>query len=171
MYIKETNQNVFKELHAPCFEELIEQITPPLQSRRAVLLVDLLFMYKEIFRNNDYELYDSYTTQKLKNRLINYYGSKISFAEGESNKPFVFSSWLSLADAINTAAMYKQLLKDNYELILPASLKQVFTLLYNGGNEHKILSIMQHIINLKSRARKRMPKHVGLGMSLKNSLR
>ena len=73
-------------------------------------------MYKETFKNNDYELYDSYTTQKLKNGLMNYYGSKISFAEGKSNKLFVFSSRFSIADAINTAAMYKQLLKDQ-ELI------------------------------------------------------
>lgn len=41
---------------------------------------------------------------------------KLVLLEGESNKPFVFSSRLSIADVTNTAAMYKQLLKDQ-ELI------------------------------------------------------
>ena len=39
-----SNQNVFKELQESCFEELIEQITWRLQSGRALLLVDLLYM-------------------------------------------------------------------------------------------------------------------------------
>ena len=42
LYIKETNQNLFKELHESCFEELIEQIAPRLQSGRAILVDDLL---------------------------------------------------------------------------------------------------------------------------------
>lgn len=41
---------------------------------------------------------------------------KLVLLEGESNKPFFFSSRLSIADATNTVAMYKQLLKDQ-ELI------------------------------------------------------
>lgn len=41
---------------------------------------------------------------------------KLVLLEGESNKPFVFSSRLSITDATNTVAMYKQLLKDQ-ELI------------------------------------------------------
>ena len=55
--------------------------------------------------------------------------------------------------------------------IIPASLKQLLTLLCNRANQHKILSIAQNIIKLKSRARKQMAKHVGLGVSLKDSLR
>ena len=42
---------------------------------------------------------------------MNYYRSKINFAEGESNKCFIFSSRLSIADAISTAAMHEKLLK------------------------------------------------------------
>lgn len=38
--------------------------------------------------------------------------------------------------------------------IMPASLKQLLRLFYNGGNEHKILSIAQDIINLNPHARK-----------------
>ena len=36
--------------------------------------------------------------------------------------------------------------------IIPALLKQLLTLLYNGCNEHEILSIAQDIIKRKSRA-------------------
>ena len=35
-----------------------------------------------------------------------------NFSEGKNNKLYVLSSQLSIADAINTAAVYKQLIKD-----------------------------------------------------------
>ena len=124
---------------------------------------------------------------------MNYYRSKINFTEGESNKCFIFSSRLSLADAINTAAMHEKLLKaqeliENPETtieqiltgaakkiisdidevkgididpldpddiffaktkeVIPASLKHLLRLLCNGGNEHKILSIVTYSHNI-----------------------
>ena len=57
LYMKETTQKAqgFNDFYDSCFEEFIEQFTPLLQAGRAVLLVDLLFMYKEILKDNGYE--------------------------------------------------------------------------------------------------------------------
>ena len=71
---------------------------------------------------------------------MNYYGPKISFAEGDNNKLFVFSSHLSIADAINTAAKYKQLLKDQELIQSPETtvvqmLKRVSDMIVNDINK------------------------------------
>ena len=126
----------------------------------------------------------------------------------------VYSSEISIADAINTAATYKEILKnqeliDNQEIsnkklfdrvaeiikidirdcngitihpldpndislksiedIGPASLREL--LLSICGENRKIDSITQDIATLCADGKKRMPKHVGLAISLKNCLR
>ena len=53
--------------------------------------------------------------------------------------------------------------------IVPASLREL--LLSICGKNRKIASITQDIVTLCSDGKKRMPKHVGLAISLKNCLR
>ena len=62
---------------------------------------------------------------------------------------------------------------DTIEKLIPHSLKMFLNMLCNnyGAKNEKVLSIAQDIISLSSNGKKRMPKNVGLGLSLKNSTR
>ena len=78
-------------VHDICFELLIQDIESLLLSGRALPLASLLSVYKELLKNEEYEQYDSYTVQKLKAHLQNFYGSKISFAKGET-KSYLYTT-------------------------------------------------------------------------------
>ena len=79
---------------------------------RAIEIVNLLSRYQKILEEKEYDNYDAYTTQKLKQRLIKHYGSSIKFTESKTSPQAMYSSNISISDVINVAATYKQLIKD-----------------------------------------------------------
>ena len=217
---KTTDQNNRTEsVHDTAFKELIKFIDPLLEEGRALELPSLLVKFKTCLKDVDYEHFESYTTQKLKNRLSKHYGSKIILTDCINTLQSIYSSDISIADAINIAANYKQALKDNELInvdeteniildraaeillkkiqevdgisinplspedisttavthIVPEQLREFLNRICSSnrgkGKSKKILSISQDIIALQSSGRKKMPKQVGLAISLKRSVR
>ena len=62
---------------------------------------------------------------------------------------------------------------ENVTKIVPSSLKTLLNLFCTGSRvlDNKVFSITQDIISLNSNGKKRMPKNIGLAISLKNSVR
>ena len=99
-------------VHDTCFVMLTNYMNPLLSSGRALDMQQLLSRYKIYLEERNYEQSDSYTTQKLKSRFMKHYGSKIHITEEVHKAQSVYSSEICITDVINTAASYKQLLKD-----------------------------------------------------------
>ena len=202
--------------HDVAFSKLLEYMDPVIESGRALSLKTLLSHFKDNLRDSDYQGYESYTTQKLKAKLLKHYGNKVKITDEGNDTQSVFSSDVSMADAINCAVKFKQLTK-NLEIfstpenegrdkrmveragqiikadiadvrginihpldqeditdkkvkeLIPASLLNLLEEIC--GDSSKIKSIAQDIISAATNGKKRMPKNVGLGVSLKNSLR
>ena len=221
LYLKQdtTSSSNKESIHDICFKLLIEEtIEPALTEGRALKICNVLAKYKDFLREKNYDTYESYTTQKLKHKLLTHYGSKICITSEINQGQFLYSSSINISEVFELAADYKQMLRDKELIessdtrtdmllertaellkvdisntkgistqpldpmditdervieIVPESLKTFLDKLCRacGKNNKKLLSISQDIITLFSNGRKRMPKQVGLGISLKNSLR
>ena len=214
---KEVSQTEIS-VHQICFDMLTNEMDKHLSTGRALNIQDLLSKYKLLLKEENYEGFDAYTTQKLKLRITSHYGSKVCFTNEINQKQFVYNSDVSIANAINVAANYKQMLSDNQliensesnvikileraaeilkreiksvdgisihpldpadisevkiDALVPEMFKHFLNILCIGSisKKKKMLSIAQDIISLNSSGKKRMPKNVGLGVSLKNSTR
>ena len=99
-------------VHDICFEMLQKELCEVLKSGKAVELQSLLSMYKEYLKQHGYENYDSYTVQRLRDRFKSYYKDKVSFTTEVNKRQSIYNSEISIADAINTASAYKQMLHD-----------------------------------------------------------
>ena len=93
-----------------------QYMDPLLKSGCALRINKLLIKFKDLLKTQAYDNYDSYTVHKLKSRIIKYYGGKVAMTAEQHQTHSVYSSEISIADAINTAATYKEILK-NQELI------------------------------------------------------
>ena len=102
--------------HGDAFTLLAQYMDPLLTSGRALTIHSSLDKFKPFLEDQDYELYDSYTAHKVKSRILMHCGSKVAITEEHHQSQSVYSSQISIADAINTAARYKEILKNN-ELI------------------------------------------------------
>ena len=218
LYMKENKRQSESSVHEKCFQLLTQYIDPLLADGRALSTKDLLETFKLYLRENEYDSYDSYTQQKLRNRIIKHYGSRVCITNEANKSLCIYDSKTSLADVINIAATHKRMLKDkeiiedihtsdekilkraveilkrdisditsisihplnpedicheNIVNLVPSNLKLFLNLLCNTTpqKEIKMLAIAQDIITLHSNGRKRMPKNVGLALSLKNSIR
>ena len=83
-----------------------------MEEGRALKISQLLKTYKYYLQESKYENFDSYTTQKLKKRLLQHYGSSIIVTNSINTTQSVYSSNINIHTAINTAANYKQMLHD-----------------------------------------------------------
>ena len=97
--------------HDLAFEKLISDIKCDLMvNHKAFFMSTLLEKYHAVLPE---ECADKYTSQKLQNRLLRHYGESIIIqsqqSHGRSN--IVFSSSVSIGDAINTASQLKSDLK------------------------------------------------------------
>ena len=79
---------------------------PVIESGRALSLKTLLSHFKDNLRDSDYQGYESYTTQKLKAKLLKHYGNKVKITDEGNDTQSVFSSDVSMADAINCAVKF-----------------------------------------------------------------
>ena len=82
-------------------------------------MTKLLNQLKSILKDNNYKLFDSYSSARLKQRLVKYYSLEICFGEEQGKKhtnQFVYSSSISIHEVLNIATNYKRELKD-HELI------------------------------------------------------
>ena len=198
------------------FSKLFEYMDPIFDSGRALTMTFLPNHFQDLLRDDGYQDFSCYRTQKLKSKLINYYRDKITITNEPNQQQSVFSSAISIADAVNCAMKYKQLTK-NLEIastpesegrndrmiervgqlvkqdiadirgisihpldpedinenkvdeIVPESLLHLLQSIC--GDSRKVKSIAQDIVSAASNGKKRMPMNVGLGISLKNSLR
>ena len=55
-------------MHQYCFKLLIRQIDPLLNEAWLLSVTNLLNQFKSILKDNDYELFDSYSSARLKQR-------------------------------------------------------------------------------------------------------
>ena len=82
-------------------------------------MTNLLNQFKSILKDNDYELFDSYSLARLKQCLVKYHSLEICFGEDQGKKhtnQFVYSSSISINEVLNVATNYKREPKDR-ELI------------------------------------------------------
>ena len=114
-YLMKTPKETVKEEtessdHDLAFEKLISDINSDLMVNHKVFLMStLLEKYCALLPE---ERANKYTSQKLQNRLLRHYGQSIiiqSHGHGRSN--IVFSSSVSIGDAINTDSQLKSDLK------------------------------------------------------------
>ena len=113
-------------MHQYCFELLIRQIDPLLNGGRALSMTNLLNKFKFILKNNDYELFDSNSSIRLKERLVKYYNSEISFCSVQGKKhtnQFVYSASISIPEVLNYGANHKRELKDRELIDEPSECK------------------------------------------------
>ena len=199
--------------HDAAFNALVEYIDPVLASGKAMTLTNLLVKYKRYLQDQGYENWDSYTTQKLKGRIQKHYGNTVSFTNENHKTHTLYSSDISVTDAINSASIYKELMKNktimetpelsnsrlfqraaeiikgdieqidgisihplnpdavNFDKVKETVPSSLITLLdYICGRDIKNYSVAQDIVSIATNGKKRMPKNVGLAISLKNSL-
>lgn len=97
--------------HDLAFEKLISDINSDLMvNHKAFLMSTLLEKCCALLPE---ERADKYTSQKLQNRLLRHYGKSIIIQsqQGHGKSNIVFSSSVSIGDAINTASQLKSDLK------------------------------------------------------------
>ena len=51
-------------------------------------MTNLLNQFKSILKDNDYKLFDSYSSAKLKQHLVKYYSLEICFGEEQGKKTY-----------------------------------------------------------------------------------
>ena len=96
-------------VHDKCFAELVKYIEPLLKEDRALLLPNLLDRYKSLLKEDEYENFDSYTIQSLKQKIINHYQDDVCIEySSTARSQYVYHSSVSVADVINIAAEFKK---------------------------------------------------------------
>ena len=73
--------------------------------------------------------------EKLKSKLVKQYGAPILFSENSNTEQYVFSSQISVYEALNTANNYKRLMNDQ-------------KLIFVDENENVILKKADQILSL-----------------------
>ena len=99
-----------QSLHDSAFQKLIDEIQEDLmENKKAFVISHLLEIYKSYLPSGA----QSYTSQKLQNKLTKHYGSNICIQsqQGQSKSNFILSSHITLHDAIDAASQLKQELK------------------------------------------------------------
>ena len=82
--------------HDAAFISLVEYIDPLLASGKATTLTNLLVKYKRYLQDQEYENWDSYTTQRLKDRIQKHYGNTVSFTNENRKTHTLYSSDISV---------------------------------------------------------------------------
>ena len=98
-YMRDSKSDQSSTMHQYYFKLLIRQIDPLVNEARILSMTNLLNQFKSILKDNDYELFDSYSSARLKPRLVKYYSLEICFAEKQRKKhtnQFVYSSSISM---------------------------------------------------------------------------
>ena len=64
-YTKDSKPDQTSTMHQYCFELLIRQIDPLLSEGLAISMGNFLNQFKSTLKDNDYELFDSYSSARL----------------------------------------------------------------------------------------------------------
>ena len=110
-YMRDSKSDQTSPMHQYFFKLLICQIDPLLNETWPLTMTNLLNQFKSILKDNDYELFDSYSLARLTQRLVKYYSSEICFGEEEWKKhtnQFVYSSSISISEVFNIATNCKR---------------------------------------------------------------
>ena len=95
---------------------LIRQIDPLLNEVWLLSITNLLNILQPILKDNNYKLFDSYSSARLKQCLVKYYSLEICFGEEQGKNhtnQFVYCSSISIHEVLNIATNYKRELKDH----------------------------------------------------------
>ena len=76
-------------------------MNPIIEPRGALTLKTLLNHFQDYLRDGDYQDYASYSTHKLKAKLLKHCGKSLTISDESNNQQPVFSSVISMADVIN----------------------------------------------------------------------
>jgi hypothetical protein len=97
--------------HETAFPRFVSEINSDLMVKRKVFLMSTLLERFRTFLPK--ERADKYTTYKLQNRLLNHYSDSIVIQpqQGQGKSNIVFSSSISIGDAIKAASKLKSDLK------------------------------------------------------------
>ena len=118
-YMKDSKSDQTSTMHQYCFEQLIRQIWSTPEWRTSPFIDKPLKQFESILKDNNYKLFNSYSSARLKQCLVKYYSSENCFGEVQWKKhtnQFLYSSPISVPEVLNIAANYKRELKD-HELI------------------------------------------------------
>ena len=102
----------FELVHNIAFQQLTNNLNPLLEEGCALEMPQLLKTYKCYLQENNYEHFDSYTTQKLKKDCCNSMDLPFMVANSINMTQSVYSSNIHIHTAVNTAANYNQMLHD-----------------------------------------------------------
>ena len=82
-FMRDSKSDQTSTMHQYYFKLLIRQIDPLVNEARLLSMTNLLNQFKSILKDNDYELFDSYSSARLTQRLVKYYSSEICLSEVE----------------------------------------------------------------------------------------
>ena len=114
--MRDSKSDQTSTMHQYCFKLLIRQTDPLLNEAWLLSMTNLLNQLKSILKDNNYELFDSYSSTRLKQCLVKYYSLEICFGEEQGKKhtnQFVYSSSISIHEVPNIATNCKRELKDH----------------------------------------------------------
>ena len=72
-YMRDIKSDQTSTMHQYCFKLLIRQTDPLLNEARLFSMTNVLNQFKSILKDSDYELFHSYSSARLKQRLVKYY--------------------------------------------------------------------------------------------------
>ena len=87
-YMRNRKSDRTSTMHQYCLKLLIRQIDPLLNEALLLLMTNLSSQFKFILKDSNYELFDSYSSPRLKQRLVKYYSSEICFGEEQRKKTY-----------------------------------------------------------------------------------
>ncbi|VDH89798.1 Hypothetical predicted protein [Mytilus galloprovincialis] len=112
-YLLKTPQKLKAESsdHDTAFVKLVSEINSDLMVKHKAFMMSNLLEKFRFLLPQDYA--DKYTTYKLQNRLMSYYGDSIVIQpqQGQGKSNIMFSSSISIGDAIKAASQLKSELK------------------------------------------------------------
>ena len=91
---------------------LVRQIDPLLNEAWLLSMANLLNQLKSILKDSNYELFDSYSSARLKQHLIKYYSLEICFGE-EQGKNIQISLFTVCAFQLRKSSILLQIIKEN----------------------------------------------------------
>ena len=84
--MRDSKSDQTSRMHQYYFKLLIRQADPPLNEARLLSITNLLNQLQSIVKDNNYKLFDSYSSARLKECLVKYYSLEICFGEKQGKK-------------------------------------------------------------------------------------
>ena len=110
--MRDSKSDQTSTMHQYYFKLLIRQIDPLVNESGLLSITNLLNQLKSILKDSNYELFDSYSSARLKQHLIKYYSLEICFGE-EQGKNIQISLFTVRAFQLRKSLILLQIIKEN----------------------------------------------------------